>query len=119
LQEYFLNRFKQGLRSRRIDWLLHVLLGPVTSFYLHKVVAAEQGLGYNKSMENLVTKSAFQASKIGDSQLTLPERQGEAVIVQSSTTAAVYMVTCPGTPEAGCDCTYFLRGNLCKHIMKV
>ena len=66
----------QGLRSRRIDWLLHILLGAVTGFYLHKEFAAEQGLGYNKALENLVTKSAVQASKIKDSQLTLPQEQG-------------------------------------------
>jgi hypothetical protein len=114
-----LNRSKQGLRSRRIDWLLHILLGAVTSFYLHKEFAAEQGLGYNKAMDNLVTKSAVQASKIEDSQLTIPREQGEAFLVQSSTTDAVYRVTRPGKPEAGCDCTYFMRGNLCKHIIKV
>jgi len=55
-----------------------------------KEFAAEQGLGYNKALENLVRNSAVQASKIEDSQLTPPQEQGEAFLVKSSTTDAVY-----------------------------
>ena len=39
--------------------------------------------------------------------------------VQSSDGSRVYEVTDPGTATAGCECVHFIRGNTCKHIVKV
>ena len=117
LQEKFLNPAKQGMRARRIDWLLHVLLGNVCQYYMHAEHAVNVQHGYNKAMENLVRQAVANAQ--ADFHLEMPEAAGEAVKIKSCSSEVVHKVTRPGTPEAGCDCNFFMRGNICKHIIKV
>ena len=119
VQELFLNPAKQGLRARRIDWLLHVLLGSVCSHYMHAEHAINAGRGYNKAMEEQLRKTVSNAQQ--EFAIEMPAAIGEAVKIRSlsSDTAYMYIVTRPGTPEAGCNCIFFMRGNVCKHIIKV
>lgn len=121
LQDLFLSS-KQGLRSRRIDWLLHVILGELHAYYFHRECTALAGFGFNKAAEESIRKSVEKAWDIQDMEVALPANYGEAAFVKSASAShfsGQHSVTHPGTPEAGCSCVHFIRGNICKHIIKV
>jgi hypothetical protein len=117
LQELFLNPAKFGLRSRRLDWLVPRILGPVCTYYLRIQHEEEAGHGYNKAAEDRMRQTVANAFKEVFT-LEIPEQVGESVTIRSSS-GEVYHVMGPGTAEAACECIYFMRGNICKHIVKV
>lgn len=116
LQDHFLSPGRQGLRARRIDWLLHILIGPLTLHYLHTDYVYRK---YNRVEEQRIKSSVAQALLMPDTCVRLPEKSGEAVLVASSSTDTTYKVLRAGTAEPACTCATFLRGTTCKHIVKV
>lgn len=93
-----------------------MILGPVCTYYLRIQHGEEAGHGYNKAAENmmrLTVEKAFQEAFT----LDIPEQVGESVTIRGSS-GEVYRVMGPGTAEAACKCIYFMRGNICKHIVK-
>ena len=119
LQEFFLNPSKHGLRARRVDWLLHILLGELAEHYMHKEFK-EELKGWNTAAEAQIKASISASDNIDEGRIQLPVDIGEPAFVRSSDgEGRTYRVTAPGTAEAGCECVHFMRGNLCKHIIKV
>ena len=110
-QEFFLNFSKHGMRARRIDWLLHILLGKVTNSYLQAQHAQDAGFSYSRALELQMELSVVYANRIPPESIPLASQPGEAAQVCSSSSSAVYTVLSPGTPEASCNCNFFMRGT--------
>lgn len=86
---------------------------------MHKECTEEMS-GWNKAAEDQIKLSCQASQTIDDNRVLLPEEIGApATVYGSGEGARTYKVTAPGTADAGCSCTHFMRGNTCKHIVKV
>ena len=120
VQEVFLNPSKQGMEGRRLDWLAHQLITKVTEHYLQRQHAKAAYFKPSLQQEKDVMRTVQNAADIPDDNVTLPAAADGAAQVRSSRDAAQqYTISQPGTAAAACTCTYYTRGNVCKHIVKV
>ena len=51
------------MRARRIDWLLHILLGKVTNSYLQAQHAQDAGFSYSRALELQMELSVVYANR--------------------------------------------------------
>lgn len=109
---------KQRLRGRRLDWLVHHTLTHVANDYLHMLHKKSVGAIYSSKMEAQITKSALNAMTIPEANITLPNAEDEMASIQNAN-HETYHIAEPGTANANCTCNWYIRGNTCKHVMKV
>lgn len=109
---------KKLLHSGRIDQLLHLLMKVFQEYYLYKLHCKQIGCTSNPALEKRVKEVCQHADQIHESSVQLPEQSDGAALVKKDL-GIIYHVTSPGSAEASCDCMHFLRGEICKHIMKV
>jgi hypothetical protein len=115
-----MNEERKQLRSRRVDWLCWYLTTTLVDKILHLQHLKRAGFKRNTAMEIQITKSVKAALQISSAAVKPPERADEPAFVKSSAQDTVEYTVCgAGTADASCTCTYFQRGNLCKHIIKV
>ena len=78
------------------------------------------GQTYSRKLEKAIEGSVQRAAAIADSSVCLPTAESEVATVPSASDPSQrHSVFAPGTADATCTCQHFLRGNVCKHIMKV
>ena len=115
-----MNPSKHGMRGRRLDWLANQLITKVIEHYLPRQHAKAAYFKRSLQLEKDVMRTVQNAADIPADHVTLPAAAGGAAQVRSSQDAAQhYTVSQPGTAAAACTCTYAMRGNVCKHIVKV
>lgn len=111
---------KQRLDGRRIDWLISELVGPVLTHYWYRDNLKSKGFKRNVRQEEFISNVVWTAREIPDVNVHLPTVPGHPAIVDSVQTAGrSYTIYAPATTWACCDCPWALKGNLCKHQIRV
>uniref|UniRef100_A0A7C9AJD9 SWIM-type domain-containing protein n=2 Tax=Opuntia streptacantha TaxID=393608 RepID=A0A7C9AJD9_OPUST len=105
---------------QRVDWLAHKLTAEVHSCYWLDRYADEHDTFQNVKETYIASTSWYRALQIPDTAVYFDEKDNLFAKVQSQKDSNIsHVVWNPGSEFAFCDCAWSLRGNLCKHIMKV
>jgi hypothetical protein len=111
---------RERLVGRRVDWLIDELTNDVINRYEFNAYMKENGFEGNRKRERVVINSLLQARKIPDHCVTLPSETGEPAYVTSNKRPHLrYAVHNPETEWGCCECPHSMKGNLCKHHLKV
>lgn len=102
---------------QRVDWLVHKLTTELHSSYWLDRYADESDSFQTVKDEYINSTSWHRALQIPDTDVTLHDLF--AKIVSQNDRTRVHLVWNPGSEFAFCDCKWSLRGNLCKHVVKV
>ena len=106
--------------ARRMDWLLYQLLKNVEPYYRFRDILKEAGYLNNYKKEKVFESSMEKAKQIPDSDCWPHESISNGYWVRSQTNRdKKYLVTWYRMNIIGCDCPWSLRGNTCKHAIKV
>ena len=115
-----LTQTRQRLCGRRMDWLVYHLIGDVLTHYWHGVQCKLYGFVKNRKAEGIVAGAVQRAREIPDEYISVyPKDQDIALVLSVNNFPAVWTVTCPDSIWAQCNCPMGMRGNICKHAMKV
>lgn len=105
---------------QRVDWLVHKLTTELHSSYWLDRYADESDSFLTVKEEYINSTSWHRALQIPDTDVTLDnENNLFAKIVSQNDRNSTHLVWNPGSDFAFCDCEWSLRGNLCKHVVKV
>ncbi|KAL4578918.1 hypothetical protein LXL04_015050 [Taraxacum kok-saghyz] len=102
----------------RVDWLVHKLTTELHSAYWLDRYADESDSFQTVKDEYVNSTSWHRASKIPDSNITSLSPTIAKITSQNSQNSH-HIVSNPGSEFAFCDCEWGLRGNICKHVVKV
>ncbi|XP_076912594.1 uncharacterized protein LOC143570961 [Bidens hawaiensis] len=102
---------------QRVDWLVHKLTTELHSSYWLDRYADECDSFQTVKEEYINSTSWHRAVQIPDTDVTLNNHFAKVVSQRDPT--KVHLVWNPGSEFAFCDCEWSLRGNLCKHVVKV
>jgi hypothetical protein len=103
-----------------MDWLLYILLINVEPYYRFKEILKKEGYLNNYRKEKQYESSMEKARRIPDSDCCLHESISHSYWVMSQTKCdKKYLVTWYRTNFITCDCPWSIRGNICKHAIKV
>jgi len=106
--------------ARRMDWLLYMLLTSVEPCYRYKEILKEEGYLNNYRREKQVESSMDRARRIPDTDCCPHESTPHAYWVRSQTNRdKEYLVKRYTTNFTVCECPWSIRGNICKHAIKV
>ncbi|KAL5709574.1 hypothetical protein ACHQM5_020249 [Ranunculus cassubicifolius] len=105
---------------QRVDWLVHKLTTELHSSYWLDRHADESGSFQNVKAEYIASTSWYRANQIPDTAITIDDKDALfAKVASQNESGKTYTVWNPGSEFALCDCDWSLKGNLCKHIIKV
>lgn len=108
-----------GGALQRVDWLVHKLTTELHSSYWLDRYADESDSFQTVKDEYVNSTSWHRASKIPDTNITLSPTNNTAKIISQTDENRTHLVSNPGSEFAFCDCEWSLRGNICKHVVKV
>jgi hypothetical protein len=115
-----LKQSKRRYHGRRVDWTIHQLVGDVLNHYWYASLRKRFGFVTNTKEEQFVIGALLKARLIPDSCVMLPSCPGApAVVTSKSKVQKRYWVYNPGEELASCDCPVGMKGNICKHQVKV
>lgn len=105
---------------QRVDWLVHKLTTELHSSYWLDRYADESNSFQTVKDDYINSTSWHRALQIPDTDVTLDNNNNLfAKIVSQNDRQRVHLVWNPGSEFSFCDCEWSLRGNLCKHVVKV
>ena len=111
---------KGRAHGRRLDWVIYELTEEIFSHYWYQAMRKQHGFVPNLKQEQFVINAVLKAREIPDSCVTLPIADDGPAIVTSKTNASkLYSVYNPDCEWGSCDCLWALKGNICKHQIKV
>ena len=111
---------KGRAHGRRLDWVIYELTEEILSHYWYQAMRKQHGFVPNLKQEQFVINAVLKAREIPDSCVTLPIADDGPAIVTSKTNASkLYSVYNPDCEWGSCDCLWALKGNICKHQIKV
>ena len=118
LKQLDLKSARKRLVSRRLDWLIQILLSETEQRYRIRQLLKRQGYVRNSKAEAAVRVSILAAQKVDSARVrVLDSATGRADV--SSPTHIGYMVDGALTAHPMCSCPPGLGGAICKHIVKV
>lgn len=116
-------RFLSGRRTihgRRIDWLIQKLLCSCHSYYWYQNMLKDAGFKKNFNILGLVKSSLERAKKIPDHHVQFCGEQNKNARVKSQSQDKLwYKLRNVDCEWACCDCEWAMKGNICKHQIKV
>ena len=113
-------RASKGIvHGRRLDWVIYELTGEILSHYWYQAMRKQHGFVPNLKQEQFVINAVLKAREIPDSCVTLPIANNGPALVTSMNNANLYSVYSPECEWGCCDCMWALKGNICKHQIKV
>ena len=75
---------------------------------------------YNRKLEEFVIGVVLRACEIFDNYVFMyPKEKDVALVISVNNCPAIWTVTCPSSTWTQCDCPMGMRGNICKHHVKV
>ena len=111
---------KGRAHGRRLDWVIYELTGEILSHYWYQAMRKLHGFVPNLKQEQFVINAVIKAREIPDSCVTLPiADDGPALVTSMNNAAKLYSVYNPECEWGCCDCMWALKGNICKHQIKV
>ncbi|KAG9155480.1 hypothetical protein Leryth_009903 [Lithospermum erythrorhizon] len=106
--------------SQRVDWLVHKLTTELHSSYWLDRYADESDSFPSVKDEYIASTSWHRALQIPDDAVSLDlENHLFAKVSSQRGGHRMHLVWNPGSEFSHCDCDWSLRGNLCKHVIKV
>ena len=115
-----LRESRQKLNGRRMDWLVFHLIGDILTHYWYGVQCKLYGFVKNRKLEGIVAGAVLRTREIPDNYVFMyPDEKDVALVISVNNYPAVWTVTCPNSTWAQCDCPMGMRGNICKHQVKV
>ena len=110
---------RQKFDGRRVDWLVYHLLRDVLIHYWYAVQCKLYGFIKNGKAEGIVASAVIRAEEIPDEHVGIDEEQDVAYVVSQTNFPVIWVVTSPNSDWAHCSCPLDMRGNVCKHAVKV
>jgi hypothetical protein len=111
---------KGRAHGRRLDWVIYELTGEILSHYWYQAMRKQHGFVPNLKQEQFVINVVLKAREIPDSCVTLPiANDGPALVTSSNDPSKFFSVYSPDCEWGCCDCMWALKGNICKHQIKV
>ena len=111
---------KGRAHGRRLDWVIYELTGEILSHYWYQAMRKQHGFVPNLKQEQFVINAVLKAREIPDSCVTLPiADDGPALVTSKNNPSKLYSVYSPDCEWGCCDCVWALKGNICKHQVKV
>ena len=111
---------KGRAHGRRLDWVIYELTGEILSHYWYQSMRKQHGFVPNLKQEQFVINAVLKAREIPDSCVTLPiADDGPALVTSKTNPDKLYSVYSPDCEWGCCDCMWALKGNICKHQIKV
>ena len=115
-----LRESRQKLNGRHMDWLVFHLIWDVLTHYWFGVQCKLYGFVKNRKLEGIVAGVVLRAREIPDNYVFMyPDEKDVALVISVNNYPAVWTVTCPNSTWAQCDYPMGMRGNICKHQVKV
>ncbi|MCO5601561.1 hypothetical protein L7F22_055684 [Adiantum nelumboides] len=117
------SRFLSGRRTihgRRIDWLIKGLVSTCHSYYWYQDALKEAGFKRNFKVMDVIKNSLARALEILDENVGFyGDDPRHARVFSMTKQLHFYLIRNADMEWATCDCDWALRGNLCKHQVKV
>ena len=111
---------KGRAHGRRLDWVIYELTEEILSHYWYQAMRKQNGFVPNLKQEQFVINAVLKAREIPDSCVTLPiADDGPALVTSMNNPTKLYSVYSPDCEWGCCDCFWALKGNICKHQIKV
>ena len=111
---------KGRAHGRRLDWMIYELTEEILSHYWYQAMRKQHGFVPNLKQEQFVINAVLKAREIPDTCVTLPiADDGPALVTSKTNPAKCYSVYNPDSQWGCCDCAWALKGNICKHQIKV
>ena len=96
------------------------LIGDMLTHYWYGVQCKLDGFVKNRKLEEIVIGVVLRAREIFDNYVFMYlEEKDVPLVISVNNYPAVWTVTCPSSTWAQCDCPMGMRGNICKHHVKV
>ena len=111
---------KGRAHGRRLDWVIYELTGEILSHYWYQAMRKQHGFVPNLKQEQFVINAVLKAREIPDSCVTLPiADDGPTLVMSQNNPTKLYSIYSPDCEWGYCDCVWALKGNICKHQVKV
>ncbi|MCO5613306.1 hypothetical protein L7F22_067582 [Adiantum nelumboides] len=111
---------RRTIHGRRIDWLIKGLVSHCHAYYWYQDTLKEAGFKRNFRIMDVVKNSVARALEIPDDHVGFYDDDARnARVFSMSTQLHFYVVRNADVEWATCNCDWALRGNLCKHQVKV
>ena len=111
---------KGRAHGRRLDWVIYELTEDILSHYWYQSMRKQHGFVPNLKQEQFIINVVLKAREIPDSCVTLPiANDGPALVTSKTTAGKLYIVYNPDCEWGCCDCMWAMKGNICKHQVKV
>ena len=111
---------KGRAHGRRLDWVIYELTEEILSHYWYQAMRKQHGFVPNLKQEQFVINAVLKAREIPDSCVTIPiANDGPALVTSKTNASKSYKVYNPDCEWGCCDCVWALKGNICKHQIKV
>jgi hypothetical protein len=116
---------KQNMHGRPTDWLFHILTTEAVPFFSYEHHPKESNR-INPAANSISVENAFTlALRIPDLDVRYPQNVhvsglGHVALVRSQSRKEIWYEVFNAQPEwALCTCVWALKGNICKHQLKV
>ncbi|MCO5554535.1 hypothetical protein L7F22_008065 [Adiantum nelumboides] len=111
---------KRSIHGRRIDWLIKGLVGSCHSYFWYQEMLKDVGFKQNFRIMDVVKNSLARALEIPDEYVRFHgDDHKHAKVLSLSKKLHFYIVLNADIEWATCTCDWALKGNLCKHQVKV
>jgi hypothetical protein len=111
---------KGRAHGRRLDWVIYELTEDILSHYWYQAMRKQHGFVPNLKQEQFIINAVLKAREIPDSCVTLPiATEGPALVSSRNNAEKLYTVYNPDCEWGCCDCLWAMKGNICKHQIKV
>ena len=115
-----LRESRQKLKRRCKDWLVFHLIWDVLTHYCYGVQCKLDDFVKNRKLEEIVIGVVLRACEISDNYFFMYlEEKDVALVISVNNYPAVWIVICPISTWAQCDCPMRIQENKCKHHVKV
>ena len=105
--------------GRRVNWIISALTKEMHGHFWYKG-KKENDLVDNKKMQNLVVTTLMKTCDIRDVDVALNVLPGNyALVIFFEHRHIVYIVHNLAEEWTMCNCVWALRGNICKHVVKI
>ncbi|MCO5557588.1 hypothetical protein L7F22_011154 [Adiantum nelumboides] len=113
---------KKYIWGRRIDWLLHKIMTSCLPYFWYVDEAKKGGFVRNKAVQKLIEHSIERAHSIQDGDVSFSHESSSVMarVKSQSFSKGVYYTVYNADCDWGCcNCAWAMKGNLCKHQVKV
>lgn len=118
LKTRFLNDRRRKC-ARRMDWFIYTLLKRVELYYWNIARQKKAGFANNYKLEHMLETSMEKAKIIPDHHCILHADIQNSYWVQSQSSLKTYLVIYSDQGFSSCDCLWAMKGNFCKHVIKI